>query len=179
VLNILGIVHIALLSGREFLIQEGDAPHARIYRLETEFAMVREELRIKDARMSRIDPHRRPQYTPIERMAILELRAIRGWNKAETARHFFVTDATIREWLLRSDDDSLIQTKTPVNRFPEIIRYAIQRIKLFCPTLGKVKIAGELARAGTHIGPTTVQRIPKQRRDLSSVSVSACLFSRG
>jgi len=172
VLNILGIVRIALLTGREFLIQEGDAPHARIYRLETELAMVREELRIKDARMNRIDPHRRPQYTPIERMAILELRAIRGWNKAETARRFFVTDATIREWLQRADDDSLVRTRTPVNRFPEIIRYAIQRVKLFCPTLGKAKIAGKLARAGIHIGPTTVQRIlneePAQEPEPSS-----------
>ena len=41
-------------------------------------ALVREELRIKDARMEQIAPHRRPHYAPIERMAILELRAARG-----------------------------------------------------------------------------------------------------
>ena len=43
---------------------------------------------------------------PAERMAILELRAMRGWSKAETARRFFVTDDTIRTWLRRADDDS-------------------------------------------------------------------------
>ena len=73
----------------------------------------------------------------MERMAILQLRAMRGWNKAETARHFFVTDDTIRAWLRRVDDDSLVQTQTPVNRFPDFVRYAVQQIKLFCPTLGK------------------------------------------
>jgi len=78
VLNVIGIVRIAMLTGREFLIREGDVPSARIHRLETEVAMLREELRINGARMKRIDPHRRPQYLPTERMAILELRAMRG-----------------------------------------------------------------------------------------------------
>jgi hypothetical protein len=32
----------------------------------------------KDARMARINPHRRPYYPPTERMAILELRAARS-----------------------------------------------------------------------------------------------------
>ena len=77
--------------------------------------MLREELRIIGARMQRVDPHRRPQYTAVERMAILQLRAMRGWNKAETARRFFVTDDTIRAWLRRVDDDSLVRTQTPVN----------------------------------------------------------------
>ena len=163
VLNVIGIVRIAMLAGREFLIQE-DKPHvAQVHRLETEVAMLREELRINGARTSRIDPHQRPQYLPTERMAILELRAMRGWSKAETARRFFVSDDTIRAWLRRADEDSLIQTRTPVNRFPEIVRYVVQRIKLFCPTLGKVKIADKLARAGIHIGKTTVQRILKEK----------------
>ena len=53
----------------------------------------------------------------------------------------------------------MVQTQTPVNRFPDFVRYAIQQIKLFCPTLGKAKIADKLARAGIHIGKTTVGRI--------------------
>jgi transposase len=103
------------------------------------------------------------KYTTVERMAILELRAMRGWNKAETARRFFVTDDTIRAWLRQADDDSLVQTRTPVNRFPDFVGYSVQQIKLFCPTLGKVKIADKLARAGIHIGKTTVGRILKEK----------------
>ena len=163
VLNVLGIVRIAMLAGREALILEGDVKEARIHQLESDLAMTREELRLIGSRMKRIDPHRRPQFTAVERMAILQLRAMRGWNKAETARRFFVTDDTIRAWLRRADDDSLVQTRTPVNRFPDFVRYAVQQIKLFCPTLGKVKIADKLARASIHIGKTTVGRILKEK----------------
>ncbi len=59
VLNVIGLVRIAMLSGRELLIQEDDVSHATIHRLEMEVAMLREELRINGARMRRIDPHRR------------------------------------------------------------------------------------------------------------------------
>ena len=124
VLNVIGIVRIAMLAGRQALIDNDDAKDARIHQLESEGAMLREELRINGARMQRVAAHRRPQYTTVERMAILELRAIRGWNKAETARRFFVTDDTIRAWLRRADDDSLVETRPPVNRFPDFVRYA-------------------------------------------------------
>jgi len=98
-LNVIGIVRIAMLTGRETLIKNGDAPDARIHQLESEVAMLREELRIISARMRRVPTHRRPQYTGLERMAILQLRAMRGWNKAETSCHFLVSDDTIRDWL--------------------------------------------------------------------------------
>ena len=52
---------------------------ADIDRLKHELALLQEELRIKDARMARVPPHGRPHYTPLERMAILELRAAWGW----------------------------------------------------------------------------------------------------
>ena len=95
VLNVVGIVRIAMLAGRETLLQNGDTKDARIHQLESEVAMLCEELRINDSRMRRIPPHRRPQYTEMERMAILQLRAMRGWNKSETSRHFLVSDDTI------------------------------------------------------------------------------------
>jgi hypothetical protein len=49
-------------------------------------ALLLEELRIKDARVERLPAQRRPHYQAIERLAILELRAARGWSQAETAR---------------------------------------------------------------------------------------------
>jgi len=162
VLNVIGIVRIAMLAGREALIESGDIRDALIHQLRSELTDARDEMETKDARMRRIDPHRRPQYTQVERMAILELRAMRGWSNAETARRFLVTDDTIRAWLTRVDDDLLLQTRTPVNRFPDYVRYIVQRTKVFCPTLGKAKLAAMLARAGIHIGRSTVQRILKE-----------------
>ena len=43
-------------------------------------ALLREEMRIKDVRMARIPPHQRPFYPATERMAILEVKAARGWS---------------------------------------------------------------------------------------------------
>ncbi len=53
---------------------------ARAGQFEQEAARLREETRIKDARMRSIPSHRRPHYSPVERMAILQLRAARGWS---------------------------------------------------------------------------------------------------
>src|SRR5262249_17949111 len=59
--------------------------------LQQEVALLREEIRIKDARMARIPPGRRPHYQPVERLAILELRAARSWSLAQTSTVFQVT----------------------------------------------------------------------------------------
>jgi hypothetical protein len=50
---------------------------AGLDRAHHEIARLREEIRIKDARMARVEAHRRPHYIPVERMSILELRAVR------------------------------------------------------------------------------------------------------
>ncbi len=46
VLSVIGIVRLAMLASRELLIREGDVCQAQIHRLETEVALLREELRI-------------------------------------------------------------------------------------------------------------------------------------
>ncbi len=55
-------------NGRLWIKAEND-------RSQQELLLLREEMRIKDARMAQISPHRRPYYPPTKRMAILELRA--------------------------------------------------------------------------------------------------------
>jgi len=51
---------------------------AELERLRREISLLREEIRIKNARMEQIEPHRRPYHPPAARLAILELRAARG-----------------------------------------------------------------------------------------------------
>ena len=128
--------------------------------------LLREELRIKDARIAKLEPRRRPHYPATERMAILELKAARGWSLAQTAKVFLVEDDTVATWLKRIDEDgssALVQLREPVNKFPDFVRYIVQRLKTLCPTLGKVKIAQILARAGLHLGVTTVGRMLKAK----------------
>ena len=84
---------------------------------------MREEIRIQDMRMAQILPQRRPHYLPHERMAILELRAARGWSLKQTADAFLITQATIVSWSARPDEggpNALLQL--PVHGESVIVR---------------------------------------------------------
>lgn len=141
---------------------------AEIDGLRAENALLREELRIKDARTTRVPAHQRPHHVPVERLAILSLRAAAGWSAAETARRFLLAPATIAAWTRRIDEggtDALVQTREPVNRFPELIAQIVASVRATLPTMGKVRIAQVLARAGLEIAPSTVARLlAKPRR---------------
>src|SRR5437867_12424053 len=158
------VVHVISLARTSLALTQGWAPEsmngqlrrrAEGDRLQHEIQFLREEIRIKDARMEQLEAHRRPHYPPVARLAILELRAARGWSLAQTARIFLVTPLTIASWTGRLDEegpDALIRLPEPVNKFPDFIRYVGRRLKTLCPALGKVKIDQIFARARLHIG---------------------------
>ncbi len=165
VIHVISLAHYAIVAARGWAANSINARvrlSAENNRLRKEIVLIREEIRIKDARVARIDPRRRPHYPPTERMAILELKAARGWSLVQTAHRFLVEPATVASWLKRIDEDGpnpLVQIRQPVNKFPDFVRYVVQHLKLTCPLLGKRKIAQILARAGLHLGSTTVQRM--------------------
>src|SRR5450759_5104090 len=106
VLHVVSLAKYAAVYTRSWA---ADSPNSRV-RLkaakdyaEQDAALLREEMRIKDARMATIAPQRRPYYPPAERMAILELRAARGWSLRQTADVFLMTAATISSWMKRLD----------------------------------------------------------------------------
>jgi transposase InsO family protein len=135
---------------------------AELDRATAEIAVLKEERDIKDARWSRLPSRRRPYYTPVQRMRILQLKAARGWSCKQAARAFLINEQTLRSWLERIDEEgerSLIQTAEPVNRFPHFVRYLVQQLSVLLPTMGKVRIAQVLARAGLHLGASTVGRM--------------------
>ncbi len=53
-----------------------------------------------------------------------------------------------------------------MNKFPEFVRYLVKELKALVPAMGKVRIAQVLARAGLHLGATTVGRILKEPEPL-------------
>ncbi len=81
---------------------------------------------------------------------------------AQTATHLLVEAATISEWersLRREGTEAFNGLPKPVNQFPEYVTYVVQRLKALCPRLGNKKIAQVLARAGLHVGVSTVRRL--------------------
>ena len=170
VLHAISLAHFSIVHARGMAtghIRRCVRLMAQNERLREECTLLREEIRIKDARMDRIAPHRRPRYGSYERMAILELRAARGWSLKQAADTFRVAAATIASWSARLDEGgqaALLQLPGPVNRYPDFVRYIVQRLKTLCPAMGKVRMADTLARAGLHMGATTVGRILKEGR---------------
>ncbi len=166
-LHVISLVRFAAVYTRSWAVNCSNQRvrlKAELDRAREQTALLEEEIRIKDARMARISARHRPRYPPVERMAILELRAARGWSLKRTASTFQITEATIANWLKRLDEQgplALVQLRSPVNRFPDYVAYVVQRLKTLCPSMGKVKIAEMLSRAGLHLGATTVGRMLK------------------
>lgn len=130
-----------------------------------EISLLREELDLKDARWLRLSPRRRPHYSAVQRLRILQLKAARAWSCEQAADALMIDEQTLESWLRRVDEKgehALIQTAEPVNRFPDFVRYLVHQLKVLCPEMGKVRIAQVLARAGLHLGATTVGRILRE-----------------
>ena len=81
VLHVISLTHYAIASARGWA---ANSINARVRlaadndRLNQDSQLLREELRIKDARIAKLNPRRRPHYPATERMAILERKAVRG-----------------------------------------------------------------------------------------------------
>ena len=107
VLQVISLANYAIAQARGRALNSKNAKarrDAEIDRLRQEVALLREAMRIKDARWSRVPAQRRPHYTSTERMAILEVRAARGWTAQQSADAFQVSAATIASWMSRIDE---------------------------------------------------------------------------
>jgi len=131
-----------------------------------EIALLREEIRIKDARMARIPPHHRLFYPPTERMSILALKAARRWNLEQTAQAFLVEPATISSWMKRLDEDgeqALVKLSMPINKYPDFVALVVKQLKCLCPVMGKKRIAQILVRLGLQLSASSAGRFMKQK----------------
>ncbi len=164
IVHLAALAHVALTRTRSWCADSRLVRvqlRGRVDQLEQEVALLREEVRIKDARLARIPAPDRPRYPPQERLAILCLRAARGWSAAQTARAFMLTAATIASWMRRLDEEgeeALVRMAVPVNRFPDFVSVVVQQLRATCPSLGKVRMAQMLARAGLALSASTVRR---------------------
>jgi hypothetical protein len=103
-----GLLHAISLAAMALTIARSRGTRYRLQgeldRANGEIALLKEELEIKDSRWSRLSSRRRPHFTPIQRMRILQLKATRGWSCEQAARAFMIDEQTIRSWLRRVDE---------------------------------------------------------------------------
>jgi len=134
-------------------------------------AQLTEELRLKDTRLSRVPAPERPHYSPVERLAILELRAARGWSVRQTAERFHLAPTTLSNWMRRLDEhgpDALVRSAVPLNKYPDYVAQIVQKLRVLCPSFGYGKIAQVFGRQGLRLGTSTVQRMMRRAVPLES-----------
>ena len=161
-LHTITLARMAIMNARNWPDVECDGLRLRTEndRLKSEIALLEREIAIKDTRFNRLPPKKRPEYLPSERLEILLIKTMRGLNNSQLARRFQITVQTVRRWLrgVRLGND-VVQLPEKITRYPDYLRLVIQQLKMYCPLLGRFKIADILARAGLHISASTVRRI--------------------
>ena len=125
VLHVISLAQVALTAARARVKRRGVVGRlrAKVQEQAGEISLLTEELKLKDRRMARVKPRRRPHYRATERLRILELKAARGWSKVQAADRFFLGPATITEWTKRVDEEgenAFLQPPGPSNGFPEL-----------------------------------------------------------
>ncbi|MCC6679477.1 MAG: DDE-type integrase/transposase/recombinase [Phycisphaeraceae bacterium] len=133
---------------------------------------LRRELEIGRGQREAMPPHRRPDYTPEHRLAILQLMRLRDWSVAIVAKRFVLHPNTVRAWIKAVEgrgNDRLLTPAIVWNRIDDVVRWAVHELRRLCPEpeFGTRTIARHLVRAGVQISRTSVQRIlrePKSRK---------------
>ena len=91
----------------------------------TEVDLLRREVEILRAQRDGLRPHRRPNYEPGQRLAILQLRRLRGWSIKTTADRFVLHRNTIRSWVQALEGKgrpNLLNGAVVWNRIDEAVR---------------------------------------------------------
>ena len=133
----------------------------------TESALLRRELDILRASRQGLAPHRRPDYPPEQRLAIIQLMRLRDWNVKTTAGHFVIHHNTLRAWIKAvqgKGGSSLLDGAVVWKRMDDAVRWAAREIRRLCPEpeFGTRTIARHLLRAGIQISRSTVQRLLRE-----------------
>ena len=129
--------------------------------------LLRRELDILRCQRACLLPHRRPDYQPQQRLAILQLRRLRGWSTAKTAARFVIHPNTLRSWIAAIEghgNQRLLAGIVVWNRIDDTVRWTVRELRRLCPQpeLGTRTIARLIVRAGLAISRTTVQRVLRE-----------------
>ena len=89
VLHVVSLAHLALTAARAQAIERHQARTHRfceLDRLRRELNLLREEIRLKDARMARIPGHRRPYYQSTERSPLIT-SPVGSWDSQSSSNN--------------------------------------------------------------------------------------------
>jgi transposase len=134
-----------------------------------ELELLRRELDILRRQRKAMSPHRRPDYAPEHRLAIIQLMRLRNWSVPVVAKRFVLHPNTVRSWIKAVEGRGNTRLLSPAiawNRVDDLIRWAVHELRRLCPEseFGTRTIARHLMRAGVAISRCTVQRIVREMK---------------
>lgn len=137
----------------------------------TEQELLRRELEILRGQRAGLASHKRPIYTGEQRLAIIQLMRLRGWNVKTAAAHFVVHENTIRNWIcviVGSRGSNTLFNDVPWNRIDDAIRWLVHELRRLFPdpAFGTRSIARHILRSGVAIKRTTVQRVLREDKPI-------------
>ncbi len=129
-----------------------------------EARMLERELAVFRAHRTRLEPHRRPQYSPEQRAEIIQIMRLRGWSAKQSANRFVIHPNTIRSWikaLKNKGRGNRLLGQPPWNKYHEGVRWLVHELRHLCPEreFGARTIATHIMRAGIRISRSTVRRV--------------------
>ena len=135
--------------------------------LQTQVAWLNRELKILRNQRADMLPKKRPNYSPEQRLAIVQLMRQRGWSIAIVAKRFILHPQSIRKWIRtmeNGDQSGSLFPKIRWNRIDDAVRWAAHELRRLCPEpeMGTRTIARHLIRAGIQISRRSVQRMLRE-----------------
>jgi len=133
----------------------------------TEVELLRRENAILRGQRENACPHQRPEYSPEQRLAIVQLKRLRGWTLAETAARFVIHENTLRNWIYAAEgkgNSRLLTGAIVWNRIDDAIRWVVHELRRLCPEpeFGTRSIARQLVKAAVQISRSSIQRILRE-----------------
>ena len=112
-------------------------------------------------------PHRRTHFTAPQRLEIIQLLRLAGWNIEQAAANFAVHPNTIRAWIKAVEGkgrSSLLDGAVVWNKVDDVVRHAAHELRRIFPEpeFGTRTIARHLVRAGVKQSRSTVQRMLRE-----------------
>ena len=132
-----------------------------------QLVLLRRENALLRQRLERMPPQKRPQYSPEDRFAILQLMWLRRWSIKLTAKRLVLHHNTLGDWLRAiygKRDTGLFFGSPPFNKASERVRWLVHEIRRLCPEreFGTRRIAAMIIRAGISLSRASVQRILRE-----------------
>ena len=135
----------------------------------TETELLRREIAILRGQRENARSHQRSEYSPEQRLAIVQLKRLRGWTLAETAARFVVHENTLRHWIHAiegGEHTRLLAGAIVWNKIDDVVRWAVHELQRLCPEseFGTRSIARQLVKVAVQISRSSVQRILRETK---------------